>query len=53
MLVKIARDAKLVDDDVYGATLAASLFTILLNAILMRVVPDMMDRMAREAPVDP
>lgn len=53
VLVKIARDAKLVDDDVYGATLAASLFTILLNAILMRVVPDMMDRMAREAPVDP
>jgi monovalent cation:H+ antiporter-2, CPA2 family len=46
VLVKIARDAGLVGADVYGATLAASLFTILLNAILMRVVPNLMGRTA-------
>ncbi len=46
VLVKIARDSGLVGDDVYGATLAASLFTILLNAILMRVVPNMLGRTA-------
>jgi len=39
VLVQIARDARLVDSDVYSATLAASLLTILLNAFLMRMVP--------------
>jgi|SRR5581483_8854281 len=39
VLVQVARDAHLVDADVYSATLAASLLTILLNALLMRMVP--------------
>lgn len=39
VLVQVARDAKLVEPDVYSATLAASLLTILLNAFLMRAVP--------------
>lgn len=39
VLVKLARDAKLVETDVYSATLAASLLTILLNAFLMRAAP--------------
>lgn len=39
VLVQVARDARLVDADVYSATLAASLLTILLNAFLMRAVP--------------
>lgn len=38
VLIQVARDAKLVGDDVYNATLAASLVTILLNGILMRYV---------------
>jgi CPA2 family monovalent cation:H+ antiporter-2 len=49
VLVKVARDAGLVGADVYGATLAASLFTILMNAVLMRAVPGMMSRMAGAA----
>ena len=39
VLVQVARDARLVEADVYSATLAASLLTILLNAFLMRTVP--------------
>src|SRR5215469_185326 len=39
VLVQVARDAHLVEADVYSATLAASLLTILLNAFLMRTVP--------------
>lgn len=39
VLVRIARSAGLVGEDVYNATLAASLITILLNAVLMRVAP--------------
>ena len=38
VLVQLARDARLVDKDIYSATLAASLLTILLNAFLMRIV---------------
>ncbi|MGA8151045.1 MAG: cation:proton antiporter [Terriglobales bacterium] len=38
VLVQVARDAKLVSADVYNATLAASLITILLNGLLMRYV---------------
>jgi monovalent cation:H+ antiporter-2, CPA2 family len=39
VLVQVARGAGHVGDEVYSATLAASLLTILLNAALMRVVP--------------
>ena len=39
-------------DDVYNATLAASLLTILINAVLMRIVPTWAStaQLAREAP---
>src|SRR5205814_2527891 len=40
ILVQVARDAGLVGDDVYTATLAASLITILLNGLLVRHAPD-------------
>jgi CPA2 family monovalent cation:H+ antiporter-2 len=43
VLVQVARSAGLVDDDVYNATLAASLLTILLNALLVRYVPDWLE----------
>jgi CPA2 family monovalent cation:H+ antiporter-2 len=39
ILVGVARQAGHVGDDLYSATLAASLVTILINAALMRVVP--------------
>ena len=39
ILIQVARGAGHVGDDVYNATLAASLITILLNAALMRIVP--------------
>jgi CPA2 family monovalent cation:H+ antiporter-2 len=39
ILVGVARQAEQVSQDVYSATLAASLVTILINAALMRVVP--------------
>jgi K+:H+ antiporter len=39
VLVQVARDARLVGDEVYNATLAASLVTILLNGLLIRFVP--------------
>jgi monovalent cation:H+ antiporter-2, CPA2 family len=39
VLVRVARSSGLVGDDVYNATLAASLLTILLNAALMRLAP--------------
>jgi monovalent cation:H+ antiporter-2, CPA2 family len=39
ILVQVARGAGLVGDDVYNATLAASLLTILANAALVRYVP--------------
>ncbi|MDF0677011.1 MAG: cation:proton antiporter [Nitrospira sp.] len=48
VLVKVAHDNKLVGADVYGATLAASLFTILLNAALMQLVPNLMGAKARD-----
>ena len=44
VLVRVARDAGLVGTDVYGATLAASLLTILLNAFLMHAVPGLIAR---------
>ncbi len=39
LLVEVSRGAGLVGRDVYNATLAASLITILLNAFLMRYAP--------------
>jgi monovalent cation:H+ antiporter-2, CPA2 family len=47
VLVRVARDAGLVDAPVYSATLAASLLTILLNAFLMRAAPEWIDRCRR------
>ncbi len=44
VLVQAARNAGLVGDDVYNATLAASLITILLNAALIRLVPEWIGR---------
>ena len=39
VLVRVARDAQLVTDDMYHATLAASVITILLNGLLMKALP--------------
>lgn len=48
VLVKVAHDSGLVGTDVYSATLAASLVTILLNAGLMQLVPNLMGAKLRE-----
>ena len=37
VLVRVARDAQLVGNDVYNATLAASVVTIVLNGVLLRI----------------
>jgi monovalent cation:H+ antiporter-2, CPA2 family len=39
ILVQAARSAGLVGDDVYNATLAASLVTIVINAVLVKMAP--------------
>jgi CPA2 family monovalent cation:H+ antiporter-2 len=39
VLVRVARDAHLVTDDIYHATLAASVITILLNGLVMKALP--------------
>ncbi len=39
VLVRVARDAHLVGDDVYNATLAASVVTIVLNGLFLRLIP--------------
>ena len=39
ILVQVAKEARQVGEDVYSATLAASLLTILVNALLVRYVP--------------
>lgn len=39
VLVRVARDAHLVGDDLYNATLAASVLTILINGLLLRCIP--------------
>ena len=39
ILVQVAHAAGQVGDEVYSATLAASLLTILINALLVRYVP--------------
>jgi monovalent cation:H+ antiporter-2, CPA2 family len=53
VLVQVARTAGQVGSDVYNATLAASLLTILLNAALVRYVPGWLgrQRLARTPPV--
>jgi CPA2 family monovalent cation:H+ antiporter-2 len=40
VLVRVARDAHIVGDDMYNAVLAASVFTILINGLLLRFAPD-------------
>ena len=40
VLVRIARDAHIVGDSIYNATLAASVLTILINGLLIRFVPE-------------
>jgi len=44
VLVQVGRQARLVEDAVYNATLAASLLSILLNSALMRAGPQWLDR---------
>jgi CPA2 family monovalent cation:H+ antiporter-2 len=39
VLVRVAREAHIVGDDMYNATLAASVVTILVNGLLIRLVP--------------
>ncbi len=39
VLVRVARDAHLVGDDMYNAVLAASIITILINGLLLRFAP--------------
>jgi monovalent cation:H+ antiporter-2, CPA2 family len=39
VLVRVARDANLVGSDVYNATLAASVITIILNGLLLKAIP--------------
>lgn len=47
ILVHVARSSNLVGDDIYNATLAASLITILANAGLVRAVPGWIARSRR------
>jgi len=44
VLVQVSRDAGLVGEEIYNATLAASVMTILLNGLLMKIVPAMHER---------
>jgi len=44
VLVQVARQERLVGDDIYNAVLAASLLTILFNAALLRWTPSWFDR---------
>jgi CPA2 family monovalent cation:H+ antiporter-2 len=39
VLVRVARDAQIVGDDMYNAVLAASVITILINGLLLRYAP--------------
>jgi CPA2 family monovalent cation:H+ antiporter-2 len=50
ILIQVARTAGHVGDDMYQATLAASLLTILANAALMRTVPRWLGRMRLNEP---
>lgn len=53
VLVQVARASGHVGADVYNATLAASLLSILLNAYLMRRVPEWLARARPAAPMPP
>ena len=46
ILVQVARNSSLVGNDVYNATLAASLISIILNALLVRFAPALISRWA-------
>jgi CPA2 family monovalent cation:H+ antiporter-2 len=48
ILVQVARSAGHVGADVYNATLATSLITILLNALLVRIVPSWVARLPKD-----
>lgn len=48
VLVQVARSSGMVGDDIYNATLAASLVTILFNAVLVRQAPGVLARMRRK-----
>ena len=50
ILVQVARSAGHVGADVYNATLATSLITILLNALLVRIVPRWVARLPKDTP---
>jgi CPA2 family monovalent cation:H+ antiporter-2 len=47
ILVQVARASGLVRDEVYSATLAVSLLTILINALLVRSIPAWISRATR------
>ncbi|HEX5413476.1 MAG TPA: cation:proton antiporter [Terriglobia bacterium] len=47
VLVQVARSSGIIGNDIYNATLAASLVTILLNAVLVRQAPGVLARMRR------
>jgi CPA2 family monovalent cation:H+ antiporter-2 len=44
VLVQVARNAGIIDSELYNTTLAASLITVLLNAALVRYVPAALSR---------
>ena len=48
VLVQVARNSGIVGQDIYNATLAASLVTILLNAVLVRRSPAVLERMRQK-----
>jgi CPA2 family monovalent cation:H+ antiporter-2 len=50
ILVQVARSAGHVGADVYNVTLATSLITILLNALLVRIAPRWLDRPPKDTP---
>jgi len=50
VLVRVARDAHIVGDDMYNATLAASIVTILINGLLLRLIPQLP---AEDVPTSP
>jgi len=49
VLVQVARSSGLVAEDVFSATIAASLTSILINVFLVRVVMARLDRAASPA----
>ncbi len=53
ILVQVARSAGHVGADIYNATLAAALVTILINAALVRAAPAVIARLRGVAPAEP